>query len=96
MITEQWGARWIRGLAGGVIAVAAVAGCDAPPPPEPAPRPTAAARADRPTQPTQPTAEPCPDGGVRLVEMDGNAAMGLRVADRWWGKPHPAVRRSGG
>ncbi|MFJ3517883.1 DUF4232 domain-containing protein [Streptomyces sp. NPDC090131] len=84
MITEQWGARWIRGLAGGVIAVAAVAavaGCDAPPPPEPAPRPTAADRPTQPTQPTQPTAEPCPDGGVRLVEMDGNAAMGLRVAD---------------
>ncbi|MFF4429682.1 DUF4232 domain-containing protein [Streptomyces sp. NPDC001513] len=25
--------------------------------------------------------EPCPEGGVRLVEGEGNAAMGLRVAD---------------
>ncbi len=26
-------------------------------------------------------AEPCPQGGVRLAEGEGNAAMGLRVAD---------------
>ncbi|MFB6578158.1 DUF4232 domain-containing protein [Streptomyces sp. NPDC056402] len=26
-------------------------------------------------------AEPCPEGGVRLAEGDGNAAMGLRVVD---------------
>ncbi|MEU7729171.1 DUF4232 domain-containing protein [Streptomyces sp. NPDC040724] len=26
-------------------------------------------------------AEPCPEGGVRLAEGEGNAAMGLRVAD---------------
>ncbi|MFE5719692.1 DUF4232 domain-containing protein [Streptomyces erythrochromogenes] len=26
-------------------------------------------------------AEPCPEGGVRLSEGEGNAAMGLRVAD---------------
>ncbi|MER6444833.1 DUF4232 domain-containing protein [Streptomyces venezuelae] len=55
--------------------------------PAPAPRPTAASGpAGRPPVRSAPSAsptpaEPCPEGGVRLVEGDGNAAMGLRVAD---------------
>ncbi|MER8098438.1 DUF4232 domain-containing protein [Streptomyces goshikiensis] len=78
--------RWVRGLVGGVIAVGALAGCEVPPPPEAAPGPTAPVRApsaSRPTQPdrsTQPEAQPCPEGGVRLRESGGDAAMGLRLA----------------
>lgn len=34
---------------------------------------------ERPTQPAQP-AQPCPEGGVRLREAGGDAAMGLRLA----------------
>ncbi|WP_405709242.1 DUF4232 domain-containing protein [Streptomyces xanthophaeus] len=57
-----------------------------PPPPEAAPGPVA--RAPRTVGPApaasgRPSAEPswqeCPEGGVRLVEADGDAAMGLRV-----------------
>ncbi|MFE3791952.1 DUF4232 domain-containing protein [Streptomyces goshikiensis] len=81
--------RWVRGLVGGVIAVGALAGCEVPPPPEAAPGPTAPVRApsasrpaqpEPPSQPAQPEARPCPEGGVRLREAGGDAAMGLRLA----------------
>ncbi|MEV6675387.1 DUF4232 domain-containing protein [Streptomyces erythrochromogenes] len=79
--------RWVRGVvAAGVLAGAAA--CSAPPAPGPAPGPV---RAERPggTVPTprlaSPSAPPsasagaCPEGGVRLLETGGDAAMGLRV-----------------
>ncbi|MGW2441470.1 DUF4232 domain-containing protein [Streptomyces goshikiensis] len=87
--------RWVRGLVGGVIAVGALAGCEVPPPPEAAPGPTAPVRAPsasrparpsqparppQPERPSQPQAQPCPEGGVRLREAGGDAAMGLRLA----------------
>ncbi|MFG2709160.1 DUF4232 domain-containing protein [Streptomyces goshikiensis] len=81
--------RWVRALVGGVIAVGALAGCEVPPPPEAAPGPTAPVRAPsaprpvRPSQPeppAQPERQPCPEGGVRLREAGGDAAMGLRLA----------------
>ncbi|MFG2979932.1 DUF4232 domain-containing protein [Streptomyces sp. NPDC048258] len=87
MITK----RWVRGLVGGVVvtgALAGVAGCDTPPAPRAAPGPTRAP-ATRPAPPApQPTptpapgrtsALPCPEGGVRLLEGSGDAAMGLRL-----------------
>ncbi|MGW6786189.1 DUF4232 domain-containing protein [Streptomyces sp. NPDC054987] len=78
--------RWARGVAGGVLALgvlAGTAGCDTPPAPPPAPGPTGGPPA-RPTQPGAQTPGPasgpsCPEGGVRLVETGGDAAMGLRV-----------------
>ncbi len=78
--------RWIPALvtAG---ALAGVAGCSTPPAPRAAPGPTAVSVTARPvpagSAPAAPpaSAEPCPEGGVRLVEMDGDAAMGLRVAN---------------
>ncbi|MFI7357752.1 DUF4232 domain-containing protein [Streptomyces avidinii] len=78
--------RWIPALvtAG---ALAGVAGCSTPPAPRAAPGPTAVTATAKPapgrSAPSAPpvSAEPCPEGGVRLVEMDGDAAMGLRVAN---------------
>ncbi|MCM9079544.1 DUF4232 domain-containing protein [Streptomyces spororaveus] len=86
MIAKRWMRRWIPGLlTAGVLAGAA--GCSTPPAPRAAPGPTAVSVTAGPlparSAPAAPpaTAEPCPSGGVRLVEMEGNAAMGLRVAD---------------
>lgn len=76
--------RWVRGLAGAMVAVGVMAGCDVPPPPEAAPGPTPgpARTPARTPSATQPTAgERCPEGGVRLREGAGDAAMGLRIAD---------------
>lgn len=78
--------RWIPALvtAG---ALAGAAGCSTPPAPRAAPGPTAVTVTAKPapgrSAPSAPpaSAEPCPEGGVRLVEMDGDAAMGLRVAN---------------
>lgn len=68
-------------------ALAGAAGCSTPPAPRAAPGPTAVTVTAKPapgrSAPSAPpaSAEPCPEGGVRLVEMDGDAAMGLRVAN---------------
>lgn len=81
--------RWLRGVVvAGVLAGAA--GCSAPPAPRAAPGPVQeerpggtppAPRSARPAPPSAPpSAEACPEDGVRLVETEGNAAMGLRVA----------------
>ncbi|WP_406085965.1 DUF4232 domain-containing protein [Streptomyces virginiae] len=73
------------GVLAGVLAGAS--GCSAPPAPRTAPGPTAVSGTVRPapdrSAPTAPTAtaQACPEGGVRLVEGEGDAAMGLRVAD---------------
>ncbi|MEU9372995.1 DUF4232 domain-containing protein [Streptomyces sp. NPDC048255] len=70
MIVKRWG----RGVVGGVVAAGVLAGvltgCDAPPAPRSAPGPTA---------PPTVAQQPCPEGGVRLLEASGDAAMGLRV-----------------
>ncbi|MFJ3721250.1 DUF4232 domain-containing protein [Streptomyces sp. NPDC090045] len=86
MIAKRW-------LSGVVVAgvLAGVAGCSTPPAPRAAPGPTLGPQV-RPTQPgagagpnrNSPApeatpAEKCPEGGVRLVETGGDAAMGLRV-----------------
>ncbi|MFE2477831.1 DUF4232 domain-containing protein [Streptomyces sp. NPDC059389] len=80
--------RWVVGVAGAVVVAGAVAGCDVPPappaapgpsvlrPPAPTVAPTAAA-----SPPAAAAAPACPEGGVRLLEGPGDAAMGLRVAD---------------
>ncbi|MFI8264499.1 DUF4232 domain-containing protein [Streptomyces sp. NPDC085665] len=80
--------RWVVGVAGAVVVAGAVAGCDVPPappaapgpsvlrPPAPTIAPTAAA-----SPPAAAAAPACPEGGVRLLEGPGDAAMGLRVAD---------------
>ncbi|TDU78186.1 uncharacterized protein DUF4232 [Streptomyces sp. KS 21] len=52
-------------------------GCDTPPAPAAAPGPTGVRAAPSATG----AQEDCPEGGVRLLEGTGNAAMGLRVAD---------------
>ncbi|MFE0606728.1 DUF4232 domain-containing protein [Streptomyces sp. NPDC058892] len=76
--------RWVRNVVAVGVAgvVAGVAGCSTPPAPPPAPGPVRAA--ERPggtvSAPPSASAGTCPEGGVRLVETDGNAAMGLRVA----------------
>ncbi|MEV0991592.1 DUF4232 domain-containing protein [Streptomyces sp. NPDC049949] len=82
--------RWVVGVAGAVFVAGAVAGCDVPPAPAPAPGP-GVLRPPAPTVTVSPptvTASPpaagasaCPEGGVRLLEGPGDAAMGLRVAD---------------
>ncbi|MFI8386035.1 DUF4232 domain-containing protein [Streptomyces sp. NPDC085540] len=90
MIAKRWLGRGIPGLVTtGALAgvLAGAAGCSTPPPPRTAPGPTAVSVPAKPapvrSAPSTPpaTVEPCPEGGVRLVEMEGNAAMGLRVAD---------------
>ncbi|MFB6619061.1 DUF4232 domain-containing protein [Streptomyces sp. NPDC085524] len=89
--------RWVRGAVGVVAVsgvLVGVAGCETPPPPRAAPGPTgtpprASAPSLRPAPPgpsrtgqPSPSSQPeCPEGGVRLVEGDGDAAMGLRVAE---------------
>ncbi|MFD8631902.1 DUF4232 domain-containing protein [Streptomyces sp. NPDC059533] len=86
--------RWVRGAVGVVAvsgALVGVAGCETPPPPRAAPGPTGVPgpalrpSSPRPSSPRPPSARPsqpaCPEGGVRLVEGDGDAAMGLRVAE---------------
>lgn len=67
-------------MAGVVVAgvLAAVAGCDAPPAPRAAPGPAVTTKPVRTAPPG--TGPSCPEGGVQLVETEGNAAMGLRVA----------------
>ncbi|MFI5665202.1 DUF4232 domain-containing protein [Streptomyces sp. NPDC051704] len=75
--------RWVVGVAGAVVVAGAVAGCDVPPAPAAAPgpsvlRPPAATVAASPPSAAAPA---CPEGGVRLLEGPGDAAMGLRVAD---------------
>ncbi|MET9318980.1 DUF4232 domain-containing protein [Streptomyces sp. NPDC003038] len=68
----------------GVLA-GALAGCATPPAPRAAPGPTrvpvAPAAEQSSTAPArqQPTQAACPEGGVRLTEGGGDAAMGLRV-----------------
>ncbi|THA38277.1 DUF4232 domain-containing protein [Streptomyces sp. A1547] len=82
--------RWVLGVAGAVVVAGAVAGCDVPPAPAAAPGPSV----PRPPAPTVTASPPtvmdsppaagasaCPEGGVRLLEGAGDAAMGLRVAD---------------
>ncbi|MEU7552064.1 DUF4232 domain-containing protein [Streptomyces sp. NPDC044571] len=88
------GMRWVAGVVGGALAAGLLAGCDAPPPPRAAPGPTAgtgSAGTPGPVRPESPYGSaprsapapdgPCPEGGVRLREGTGDAAMGLRVAD---------------
>ncbi|MFJ6049133.1 DUF4232 domain-containing protein [Streptomyces sp. NPDC092307] len=72
------------GVLAGVLT--GTAGCSTPPAPRAAPAPTALSGMPRlapdrsaPPSPSA-TADACPEGGVRLVEMAGDAAMGLRVA----------------
>ncbi|MFE7098936.1 DUF4232 domain-containing protein [Streptomyces erythrochromogenes] len=78
--------RWVRGVV--VVGVlAGVAGCSAPPAPRPAPGPVQATertggtvpRSASPSAPPSASAGACPEGGVRLLEAGGDAAMGLRV-----------------
>ncbi|WP_190344617.1 DUF4232 domain-containing protein [Streptomyces venezuelae] len=77
-------------LAGGLAAVLVpvLAGCEAAPPPERAPKPTAPLQV--PPKPVTPAPQDeakasedpgpkCPEGGFRLSEGTGDAAMGLRV-----------------
>ncbi|MEU9305820.1 DUF4232 domain-containing protein [Streptomyces sp. NPDC048269] len=79
--------RWVRGVVGSVVvtgALAGAAGCETPPAPRAAPGPTwAPATRPAPPAPTQApertSAPPCPEGGVRLLEGSGDAAMGLRL-----------------
>lgn len=75
--------RWVAGVVGGAVLAGVVVGCDTPPAPEAAPAPTwaGAAPSVRPTPSGAGAQADCPEGGVRLSEGDGDAAMGLRVAD---------------
>ncbi|MBT2449183.1 DUF4232 domain-containing protein [Streptomyces sp. ISL-43] len=75
MSVKRWG-RAVAGVGALVGTAVMVAGCDAPPAPASAPGPTSSAGV-RTTQ--DPRAGGCPEGGVRLLEGLGNAAMGLRV-----------------
>ncbi|MFF3678137.1 DUF4232 domain-containing protein [Streptomyces sp. NPDC002120] len=76
--------RWMSGVVGSVVVAGVLAGCSTPPAPRAAPGPTYEPQV-RPTpnrnspapKPTQD--DKCPEGGVRLVETGGDAAMGLRV-----------------
>ncbi|MEU9085566.1 DUF4232 domain-containing protein [Streptomyces sp. NPDC048357] len=79
--------RWMGGVVGGVVVAGVLAGCSTPPAPRAAPGPTSGPQV-RPTQhdtearPDRNSPAPdgkCPEGGVRLVETGGDAAMGLRV-----------------
>ncbi|MEV7557897.1 DUF4232 domain-containing protein [Streptomyces sp. NPDC089795] len=89
MITKRRTRRRIPALAlVGVLAgtAAGTAGCSTPPAPRAAPTPTAVSGTARPapdrSAPASPSApgQACPEGGTRLVELGGDAAMGLRVA----------------
>ncbi|WP_329385572.1 DUF4232 domain-containing protein [Streptomyces sp. NBC_01351] len=62
--------RWVRGVVVAGAVVLGATGCEAAPAPAAA-RPSVSA--------VPPAAEACPEGGVRLVEGTGDAAMGLRV-----------------
>ncbi|MFE5763415.1 DUF4232 domain-containing protein [Streptomyces sp. NPDC056492] len=77
--------RWVAGVVVGVVVAGAVVGCDVPPAPDAAPGPSGIrSPVPAPTAVTSPpaaAAPACPEGGVRLVEGAGDAAMGLRVAD---------------
>ncbi|MFF1495805.1 DUF4232 domain-containing protein [Streptomyces sp. NPDC058304] len=75
--------RWVAGVVGGAVLAGVVVGCETPPAPEAAPGPTwaGAAPSVRAAPSGAGTQESCPEGGVRLLEGDGNAAMGLRVTD---------------
>lgn len=94
MVTKRWVRGFVGGVVvAGVMAGAA--GCDTPPAPRAAPGPTAAASGGGPGSASRPagggSAQPgrsvpapdaspqCPEGGVRLLEAGGDAAMGLRV-----------------
>ncbi|MFD5619564.1 DUF4232 domain-containing protein [Streptomyces yangpuensis] len=94
MITKRRG-RWgrsVRGTVRGAVAagvLVGVVGCGTPPAPRAAPGPVSESHA-RPARPDtggapsrgvpEPSSDPaCPEGGVRLIEAGGNAAMGLRV-----------------
>ncbi|MEU6864939.1 DUF4232 domain-containing protein [Streptomyces sp. NPDC046876] len=86
--------RRTAGLIGAAAAMAALAGCSTPPAPAAAPGPSS--RETRPGGPGReqpqspkttggptavtPSAPACPEGGVRVVEGGGDAAMGLRIA----------------
>ncbi|MFD3541393.1 DUF4232 domain-containing protein [Streptomyces sp. NPDC058662] len=79
------GERWVRGVV--LAGVLAVAGCDVAPPPEAAPGPTGvpvrrtpSARVSEAPPASPGGQEACPEGGVRVAEGPGDAAMGLRVA----------------
>ncbi|WP_411105507.1 DUF4232 domain-containing protein [Streptomyces sp. cmx-4-9] len=88
MVDGVWG-RGVVGVFGGVgVLVGVLAGCEVPPAPQAAPGPTAgvAERSARPSvgqPPARPSAgasgQACPEGGVRLAEGGGDAAMSLRV-----------------
>ncbi|WP_443065797.1 DUF4232 domain-containing protein [Streptomyces sp. NBC_00503] len=71
--------RWGRALGGAGVLVTVLAGCDTPPAPPAAPGPTAGTPSGGPRAGASSAGEACPEGGVRLVEGDGNAAMGLRA-----------------
>ncbi|MEV6578343.1 DUF4232 domain-containing protein [Streptomyces sp. NPDC051582] len=77
--------RWVAGVVVGVVVAGVLVGCDVPPAPEAAPGPSGIrSPVPAPTAvPSPPAAKApaCPEGGVRLVEGAGDAAMGLRVAD---------------
>ncbi|MFG2973541.1 DUF4232 domain-containing protein [Streptomyces sp. NPDC048331] len=83
MITKRRTRRRIPALAlVGVLAgtAAGTAGCSTPPAPRAAPTPTAVSGTARPAPDRSAPARACPEGGMRLVELGGDAAMGLRVA----------------
>ncbi|MGW5849914.1 DUF4232 domain-containing protein [Streptomyces sp. NPDC055254] len=67
-MSQQWWGRRFGAVVGAVALVGVLTGCDA--------------LAEELGE-AYPSAEPvpCPEGGVRLLEGEGNAAMGLRVAD---------------
>ncbi|WP_371615881.1 DUF4232 domain-containing protein [Streptomyces sp. NBC_00454] len=79
--------RWGRALGGAGVLVTVLAGCDTPPAPPAAPGPTVGNPLGSPRAGATAGAgagassagEACPEGGVRLVEGDGSAAMGLRA-----------------
>ncbi|MCB5179153.1 DUF4232 domain-containing protein [Streptomyces antimicrobicus] len=75
--------RWLPGAALAGALAGLLAGCATEPAPERAPGPTAGAGAPSVPGaggPDRARAEGCPDGGVRVSEGPGDAAMGLRVA----------------
>ncbi|MFD7841156.1 DUF4232 domain-containing protein [Streptomyces sp. NPDC059761] len=75
--------RWVVGVAVGVVVAGVLVGCDVPPAPAAAPGPSGVRSPVPSVVPSTPAAKAaaCPEGGVRLIEGAGDAAMGLRVAD---------------
>ncbi|MEV7443480.1 DUF4232 domain-containing protein [Streptomyces sp. NPDC091204] len=79
--------RWVGGVVGGVVVAGVLAGCSTPPAPPAAPGPTSGPQVRatpqvteaRPNRNSPAPEDKCPEGGVRLVETGGDAAMGLRV-----------------